>query len=61
MNRSAKGLLIVITNLNSFSLGNHRRLAKLAKLYARQTFPLYSILHIKYTVILMAVDYSFAQ
>ena len=32
MNRSAKSLLIVSTNLNSFSLANDRQFAKFAKL-----------------------------
>ena len=33
MNRSAKGLLIVITTLDVFSLVNHRQFAKFTKLY----------------------------
>ena len=41
MNRSAKGLLIVTTTLDDFSLANHRQLVKVAKLSTRQTFPLY--------------------
>ena len=41
MNRSAKGLLIVITNLDGFSLANCRRFAKFAKHSPCQTFPLY--------------------
>ena len=32
MNRSAKGLLIVTTTLDGFSLANHRRFTKFAKL-----------------------------
>ena len=36
-----KGLLIVTTNLGGFSLVNHRRFAKFAKLSAHQTFSLY--------------------
>ena len=43
MNRSAKGLLIVATTLDGFSLVNHRQFAKFTKLSTRQTFPLYSI------------------
>ena len=43
MNRSAKGLLIVTTNLDGFSLANIRQFAKFAKLSTRQTFPLYGI------------------
>ena len=43
MNRSAKGLSMVITNLDGFSLANRRRLAKFAKLSPHQTFPLYGI------------------
>ena len=38
MNRSAKGLLMVTTNLDGFSLANCRRFTKLS---TRQTFPLY--------------------
>ena len=38
MNRSAKGLLIVTTTLDGFSLVNHRRFAKFAKLSTCQTF-----------------------
>ena len=38
MNRSAKGLSIVTTNLDGFSLVNRRQFAKLSP---RQTFPLY--------------------
>ena len=41
MNRSAKGILIVTTNLNGFSLANCKRFAKFAKLSTHQTFPLY--------------------
>ena len=41
--RSAKGLLIVTTTLDGFSLANCRRFAKFAKLSTRQTFPLYGI------------------
>ena len=41
MNRSAKGLSMVTTNLDGFSLVNRRRFAKFAKLSPRQTFPLY--------------------
>ena len=40
INSSAKGLLIVTTNLDSFSLANLRRFAKLS---THQTFPLYGI------------------
>ena len=40
MNRSAKGL-IVTTTLDGFSLANHRRFAKFAKLSSHQTSPLY--------------------
>ena len=43
MNRSAKGLSMVTTNLDGFSLANRRRFAKFAKLSPRQTFPLYGI------------------
>ena len=43
MNRSAKGLLIIITTLDGFTLANHRRFAKFAKLSTCQTFPLYGI------------------
>ena len=43
MNRSAKGLLIVTTNLDVFSLVNCRRFTKFAKLSTRQTFLLYGI------------------
>ena len=41
MNRSAKGLSMVTTNLDGFSLANCRRFAKFTKLSPRQTFPLY--------------------
>ena len=44
MNRSAKGLLIITTTLDGFSLANHRQFTKFAKLSTRQTFPLYDIL-----------------
>ena len=43
-NRSAKGLLIVTTTLDGFSLVNHRQFAKFAKLSTHQTFPLYGTL-----------------
>ena len=43
MNRSAKGLSMVTTNLDGFSLANCRRFAKFTKLSPRQTFPLYGI------------------
>ena len=41
MNRSAKGLSMVTTNLDGFSLVNRRRFAKFAKPSPRQTFQLY--------------------
>ena len=41
MNRSAKRLLIVTTNLDGFSLANHGWFAKFAKLSPHQTFLLY--------------------
>ena len=41
MNRSAKGLLIVTTNLDDFSLAYSRRFVKFAKLSTCQTFLLY--------------------
>ena len=40
INRSANKLLIVSTKLNGFSLVNHGRFAKFAKLSPHQTFPL---------------------
>ena len=40
VNRPAKGLSMVTTNLDGFSLANRRRFAKLSP---RQTFPLYGI------------------
>ena len=42
-NRSAKGLSMVTTNLDGFSLAKCRRFAKFAKLSPRQTFPPYGI------------------
>ena len=42
MNRSAKGLLIVTTTSNGFSLANCRQFAKFAKLFTHQKFPLYN-------------------
>ena len=36
---------MVTTNLDGFSLANHRRFAKFPKLSPRQTFLLYGILH----------------
>ena len=41
MNSTANRLSIVTTNLDGFSLANHRRFAKFAKLSPRQTFLLY--------------------
>ena len=41
MNRSAKGLSMVTTNLDGFSLANRRQFAKFAKLSPCQAFPLY--------------------
>ena len=41
INRSAKGLSMVTTNLDGFSLANRRRFTKFAKLSPCQTFPLY--------------------
>ena len=41
MSRSAKGLLIITTTFNGFSLANHRRFAKLSPC---QIFPLYGML-----------------
>ena len=43
INRSAKGLSMVTTNLDGFSLANRIRFAKFAKLSPRQTFPLYGM------------------
>ena len=45
MNRSAKRLVIVRTNLDGFSLANHQHLTKLSPC---QTFLLYGILSISY-------------
>ena len=45
INRSAKRLLILSTNLNDFnliSLANHRQFVKFTKLSLHQTLPLYS-------------------
>ena len=54
MNGSAKGLLIVTTNLDGFSLANRRRFAKFAtKLSTCQTFPLFGMwfkLHSLYAI-----------
>ena len=47
INRSAKGLSMVTTNLDGFSLANRRRFAKFAKLSPRQTFPLYGNTYLK--------------
>ena len=44
MNRSAKGLSVVTTNLDGVSLANCTQFAKFAKLSTCQTFPLYSML-----------------
>ena len=44
MNRLAKGLLIVTTAMDGFSLANRRLFTKFAKLSTRQTFLLYSML-----------------
>ena len=41
INRSTNRLSIVSANLDGFSLANHGRFAKFAKLFPRQTFPLY--------------------
>ena len=50
INRSAKGLLIVATNLNGFSLAN--------RLQVCQTLPLYSIyLYINYIIIERGYNY----
>ena len=46
MNRSPKGLLIVTTNFDGFSLANRRRIAKLVKLSTHQTFLLYGIMQL---------------
>ena len=47
MNISAKGLSMVTTNSDGFSLANRRRFAKFAKLSPHQTFPLYgSLFHL---------------
>ena len=43
MNRSAKGLLILTTTLDGFSLTNCRRFAKFTKFSTHQTFPLDSM------------------
>ena len=42
INRSANRLLIVSTNLDSFSLANHGQLVKFANISSRQSFPPYS-------------------
>ena len=43
MNRSAKGLSMVTTNLDGFSLANRRQFAKFVKLSTCQTFLLYGM------------------
>ena len=41
MHRFSHKVIIISKNLNGFSLANHGRFAKFAKLFPRQTFPLY--------------------
>ena len=48
INRLAKGLSMVTTNLDGFSLAKRRRFAKFAKLSPRQTFSLYGIHNYEY-------------
>ena len=43
INRSAKGILILTTNLDGFSLVKCKQFAKFIKLSTCQTFPLYCI------------------
>ena len=43
MHRFSHKVIIISKNLNGFSLANHGRFAKFAKLSPRQTFPLYGI------------------
>ena len=55
INGSANRLLIVCTNLDGFSLANHRRFVKFAKLSPRQTFPLYGMVYMADMVILLSL------
>ena len=57
MNRLAKGLLMLTTTLDGFSLANCKRFTKFAKLSTCQTFPLYSICECYNRVF---YDYQFA-
>ena len=43
MDRFSHKVIIISKNLDGFSLANHRRFAKFAKLSPCQTFPLYGI------------------
>ena len=56
INRSAKRLLIVNTNLDGFSLANHEQFTKFAKLFSHQTFPLYGSL--TFPLILLPMFYQ---
>ena len=62
INRSAKRLVIVRTNLDGFSLANHQHLTKLSLC---QTFPLYSNLSIRYYILyclhIISIVVSFAK
>ena len=51
MNRSANRLSIVTTNLDGFSLANHGRFVKFAKLSPCQTFSLPNFLAIRYVFV----------
>ena len=58
MNRSTKGLSVVNTNLDGFSLANRRRFAKLS---TYQTFPLYSIANVVLATISSIFYLNFSQ
>ena len=56
MNRSAKKLLIISTNLDGFSLASHWRFAKVPKLSPGKAFLLYGTLYAQQDFIYFASE-----
>ena len=56
MDRFSHKVIIISRNLDGFSLTNHRRFAKFAKLFPRQTFSLYGIhMYVCITIVCVCV------
>ena len=60
MNKLAKGLSMVTTNLDGFTLANLRRFTKFAEVSTHQTFPLHGIYAWPNSIVVQVYDNMFS-